>query len=190
MSTTRSLDRERPTPTVHSRKSLARSRPFHTFVALAILALGSSCSGPQKQELSQAEKARIVEEAISFLSDYGAALESGDQDKVRDLFVPDARFSWNTDGRKVYANPDQLLQSLGKLSSSGTVFRTEYSDVEAIALTGGLAFVSAGFQTKATIEGGGGFAFGGIVTMLIERFEDRWRVVKGHTSTPGGPPGN
>lgn len=154
--------------------------------ALVVAALASSCGG--ESELSMSERQRVVDEVTAFATTYGAALESGDEDAVRRVLVTDGRFGWFEDGAKTYADVDAVVQSLENLKNAGMVLRTEYSDVDVLALTRDHAHLSAAFQTHGTMTHGAEFAFDGTVTMLVERTDGAWRVVFGHTSTGSGPP--
>ena len=78
--------------------------------------------------------------------------------------------------------------ALGLKAYPGMSLSTEVSDVRVIALTPTLASVSTVFATEVNMSGGQVFGYVGVITMLLESSDGEWRVLTGHTSTPGGPP--
>lgn len=135
-------------------------------------------------ELDESDRARITAEVTDFLAHYLTVLEAGDSEAIRELYVADERFAWYTDGEKRYATVDELLASLAGME--GMTFSTESSEVEVLPLTPELSHASSAFQTKITQGERVVFEYGGVITWLLERSGgDRWRVLRGHTSTPG-----
>jgi hypothetical protein len=130
----------------------------------------------------------VTQQVLTFVAHYIKTLESGIEAKVRDLFVGDKRFRWFTDGTKSYSSPDDVV--LGMRRYAGITFRTKLSQVEVVPLKGNLASASATFETKLTIPESVDHTYGGVITWLLEKDTDanKWRVLLGHTSTPGGPP--
>jgi hypothetical protein len=136
-----------------------------------------------------AQREQVVAEALAFLSHYNDTLYGDDEAAIRGLFVADDRFAWFTDGASSYGSADDVLSSLGQYA--GMSFETELSSKEVTPLTPSLAAVSTVFHTTLTIPGADDYVFGGVITWLLERSPDSgaWQVLRGHTSTPGGPPG-
>lgn len=129
-------------------------------------------------------------EVRAFVDAYGAALADAEPDEVRSLYVEDARFSWFTDGVRLYASAQDVIDGLSGAAGPGVRYETTMRDVDVTALGEAHAAVRADFRTAAMAEGAEQFAFAGVLTMVVERGEDgAWRVVQGHSSTPGGPPG-
>lgn len=141
------------------------------------------------QELTDAARERVVAEALAFLSRYNHTLYGDDEAAIRGLFVADERFAWFTDGALSYGSADDVLTALGRYA--GMTFATELSSKEVTPLSPSLAAVSTAFDTTLTIPGADDYTFGGVITWLLERSpaSGTWRVLRGHTSTPGGPPG-
>lgn len=126
-------------------------------------------------------------DARRFLDHYVATLESRDETQVRDLFVDDGRFVWFTDGAKSYASAAEVVAGMRRFAD--VRFRTELHEVHVLPLTNELVSVHSGFRTRLELSGGGEH-LGGVIRWLLERSpaDGRWRVLLGHTSTPGGPP--
>lgn len=129
-------------------------------------------------------------EVRAFVDAYGATLADAEPGEVRSLYVEDARFSWFTDGVRLYASAQDVINGLSGGAGPGVRYETAMRDVEVTALGDDHAAVRADFRTAGVVEGAEQFAFAGVLTMVVERDEDgAWRVVQGHSSTPGGPPG-
>ncbi len=123
-----------------------------------------------------------------FLKHYLTTLESRDERAIRDLFVTDDRFSWYTDGARSYSTADDVLRGMRQFAN--VRFKTTLSKVRVVELSPSLASVRSTFRTHLTIPGRDDHEYGGVITWLLERdpAKNAWRVLLGHTSTPGGPP--
>ena len=105
--------------------------------------------------------------------------------------MADDRFVWFTDGQKRYATPEAILKSIAAFAAQGMTFTTEYSQIDPRPLTRDLAVVSSKFKTEVRANNEEVFSYAGVSTMVLERSEEQgWRVLAGHSSTPGGPPGD
>jgi len=138
---------------------------------------------PDKQDCSRAEA-----EVKAFVSHYIQTLEARDEDAIRELFVADDRFAWFTDGARSYDSADDVIA--GMRHYRDVRFKTTLSGVRVILLGGSHASVRSKFQTELTMPGSRNHAYGGVITWILEKRMSRgeWRVVLGHTSTPGAPP--
>lgn len=126
-------------------------------------------------------------EVRAFLDHYIATLEGRDEVRVRALFVDDGRFVWFTDGARSYGSAEEVLAGMRRFGELR--FRTELADVHVEPLTPDIVSAHSTFRTRLELPGGGEHEYGGVITWLLERSkQDGWRVVAGHTSTPGGPP--
>ncbi len=132
----------------------------------------------------------VKRQVEAFLSHYIKTLESKDEEAIRGLFASDDRFAWFTDGKRSYSTPDEVLA--GMRSYQDTRFETALSDVRVVLFGTNLASANSTFVTKLTIPGTAGHTFGGVITWLVEKdpASGAWKVLQGHTSTPGGPPQN
>ncbi len=132
-----------------------------------------------------------VEKQIkAFIIHYIATLEGKNEKAIRALFIEDDRFAWFTDGVKSYATIDDVLAGMRKYA--GIRFETTISRIHVVPLSASLASVRSKFRTKLTIPGAENHEYGGVITWLLEKApaSDEWKVILGHTSTPGGPPNN
>ena len=157
-------------------------------VLLMTLLLGSSAAAEEGGGSAE-DHDEVTKEVLAFAESYLETLESGDPEKVRELFVADGRFAWHTDGKKRYSTPGEVVEGLEELAASGMKLTTEFFNSEAIPLTPSLATFRTSFRTEGTVAGRPTFEYAGVVTMILERSPSgSWRVLSGHTSTPGGPP--
>lgn len=149
---------------------------------------GTWRSPPGKSGLKGQEAKRVKQEVEAFLAQYITTLESRDERAVRTLFVNDDRFAWFTDGVRKYSTPDQVVA--GMRLYEGIRFQTILSSVRVMLLAEGLASAESVFATKLMIPSSPDVEFGGVITWLLERDSSsgNWKVLQGHTSTPGGPP--
>jgi|GEM_PF-4456368 len=140
-------------------------------------------AGSREDEVLGVEK-----EVKAFIIHYIATLEGGDENAIRRLFVDDDRFAWYTDGEKSYSTIDDVLAGMRKYA--GIRFETNVSEICVLPLSTSLASARSRFQTKLTIPGAEDHEYGGVITWLVEKASSsgEWRVLLGHTSTPGGPP--
>jgi ketosteroid isomerase-like protein len=171
-------------------------------LSLSIAMLPSQSSAPAAAEPRQPpqnqlatvrapveEDAHEVERQVeAFLDHYVKTLESKDAAAIRTLFVDDDRLAWFTDGVRAYSTPEEVLA--GMRSYEGTRFSTRLWNIRVLPLAAGLASAESSFETKLTIPGSSGAQYGGVITWLVEKDPQSgaWRVLIGHTSTPGGPP--
>lgn len=142
---------------------------------------------PRLQGAVEAERL-VRREVEAFLSQTIKTLESRDEEAIRSLFASDDRFAWFTDGKRSYSTPEEVLA--GMRSYQDTRFETILSDVRVVLFGTNLASANSTFVTKLTIPGTAGHTFGGVITWLVEKdpASGAWKVLQGHTSTPGGPP--
>lgn len=150
-----------------------------TASAALVLALAAACTTTSGDATTEARR---------FLDHYVATLEARDEEQVRDLFVDDGRFVWFTDGAKSYGSAAEVLAGMRRFAD--VRFRTELHEVHVLPLTNELVSVHSGFRTRLELPAGGAHEYGGVISWLLERSpaDGRWRVLLGHTSTPGGPP--
>jgi ketosteroid isomerase-like protein len=156
---------------------------MRTALAIALL-LGGACATGEASRPAADPGAEVR----SFLDRYVATLEARDEAQVRSLFVDDGRFAWFTDGVRSYGSTDEVIAGMRRFA--GVRFRTDLADVHVESLTADLASAHSSFRTRLDLPGGEQHEYGGVISWLLERSpqDGRWRVLLGHTSTPGGPP--
>lgn len=150
---------------------------------LGLLLTGACATGAAARPAGDA-----TAEIRDFLAHYIATLEARDEAQVRTLFVDDGRFVWFTDGARSYGSADEVLAGMRRFGDMR--FRTELDDVRTELHTPDLASAHSTFRTQLDLPGGNHHEYGGVITWLLERSPDDrgWRILVGHTSTPGGPP--
>ena len=151
-----------------------------TAVSLALLAatlLG--CATPNQDRTGSADTAA---EVAAFLSRYLKAIDSRDETTLRDSYVAGDRFAWIEDGKLRYRSADEVVAGLKTLPAS-TPIRTELKDLVVVPVGTNGAHARAGFTTVIGSPPSG-FMFGGVISLVLERQGNAWRLVAGHTSSP------
>lgn len=128
-------------------------------------------------------------EINAFLDKWNIAIAKSDLAAIQSAYVADARFQWFEDGVLTYRSSREIIEKLAEFPKE-TSIDTKLSDIDVRLLTDKLAYGSASYTTKIKMPSGP-FEFRGVFTMLLERENDRWKFVSGHTSTvptpkPGG----
>lgn len=136
----------------------------------------TSPSPPSPPQVSESEVMALLERYAE------AFAKEGGEDAIRSLYVTDDRFSWYEDGSERYPTVDAILAQVSQMPP-GMTFTTEYSETRVVPLTDGLAQVRTAFQTQLNSQDGGGFSFGGAITMLVEKSPEGWKILSGHTSS-------
>ncbi|MEQ8762522.1 MAG: nuclear transport factor 2 family protein [Planctomycetota bacterium] len=167
-------------------RSLVIAVSLCTLTACAQTEALRSKLGPVGSQDDEKASSNVEQEVRAFLEHYLRALESRDEARIRALFVTDGRLAWFTDGALAYSSPDEILAGLRGFGEMD--FHTESTDVRVLPLTDTFASASSKFETRLTMNGAPVHTYGGVITWLLERVEGKWRVLQGHTSTPGGPP--
>jgi len=143
-----------------------------------VLTLGA-CDPPSGEAgVSQADPATEVE---AFLEQYLKASSARDTARLRDFYVDDGRFVWMEDGRVQYRSIEEVFAGLGSLPPD-MALHTETTDlsVSVIGLSGAHAWTD--FVTTVG-DGAQGFQFGGLLSFVLEKRGEGWRIVGGHTSS-------
>ncbi|MGE3180824.1 MAG: nuclear transport factor 2 family protein [Phycisphaerae bacterium] len=173
--------------TSDSISNVARDRVFARGGVLTLLVIGviATCG----TTVYVAEDTDAEKELRAFVDRYKNTIEADDMEAIRDLYVADKRFAWFTDGRLLYKTRDDIVDSFNGFAASGMTFSTELTDVRETPLGDDFATIDMSFATKANVREGQGFSYAGAMTMVLERSADKkWRIISGHSSTPGGPP--
>ena len=149
---------------------------------LAVLAVTAACAhGPRP--LTQTHAAAMqdsVRETLGLLRRYQSTSQ---WDSLSRLYADDERFRWVENGVVRYRSAGEVRQALTRLASTMRI-ETTYQDTEILPVEPGLAFVVTRFQTRFGDPAGGGFTFGGAITMTLIHTADGWRILGGHTSSP------
>lgn len=152
--------------------------PLVLFVAAAVALAG--CAAPASVAPAMPDPTPSVE---AFLQAYLRALERRDEAAIRAACVSDGRFSWLEDGKVRYRRADDMVAAL-KALAPGAPVRTELTGLTVVPLGKDGAHAWAGFRTTVGSPPSG-FAFGGVITFVLERRGEAWAVVGGHSSSEG-----
>tara|TARA_R110000744_G_scaffold380561_1_gene502584 strand:- start:16241 stop:16744 length:504 start_codon:yes stop_codon:yes gene_type:complete len=148
-----------------------------------------AATGIRPSATIQSEVAVDVDGARNFILEYLKLLEDGEIEKVRKQYVNDDRFAWFTDGQKRYSTPDEVIKGLNEVRATGVRLRTSTHDLEILPLGSSHVSARTSFETRAFGPEGERFSFSGIMTIVLEfQVGGSWKIIYGHTSTPGGPP--
>jgi SnoaL-like domain len=148
--------------------------------ALVAITLLSACAAIQPAGTAQAG---LKNEVASFLQGYLVAIDRRDSVAIRGAFIADDRFVWIEDGRARYRHVGDVLSGLASFPA-GSPIRTELFDLSVAPVGAAGAHAWASFKTTVG-EGSQAFAFQGAISFVLERDGTRWRIVSGHTSSPG-----
>ena len=133
---------------------------------------------------AHAQGTDLSQEVETFLQQYMDAAASGDADAIRDTLVDDGRFAWVEDGAVRYRSAEEVLKGLASLPPNAEI-TTELKDLEVVAAGTSGAHAWGTFTTTLG-SGEQAFSFGGAISFVLERTEDGWKLVGGHTSSPRG----
>ena len=144
------------------------------------LALLVAC-GPSEPPADAGGGAVDAAEVGAVLLHYLEAVERRDTAALRALYAADGRFVWIEDGAVRYRSADDVLAGLAAFPA-GTPLRTVVGEVEVAPVAGGGVHAWTPFTTRVG-EGEGAFTFRGMLSFVLERDGEGWRIVGGHTST-------
>lgn len=154
--------------------------------ALALMicvAAGGGAHARQVQEMTQEQAAAVrsgVQAALDSCREHAAA---GRWEAMLRLYADDARFRWVANGVVEARSVEEIRKNFLTLPA-GTRVETTYQDPEITPLAAGVAQVLTRFQTRLVDPKGGGFSFGGILSMTLVDRGDGWKILNGHSSSP------
>lgn len=146
-----------------------------------VLALSLAAGGCSTAPVATASNSGVHAETLAFLDRWNAALAAQDRAAIRAAYTSSDQFQWFEDGKLRYKSADEVMAALNQFPP-GTKLRTALSNVTTRALSDRLVHASADFQTQVTMPNGT-FEFGGVFTMVLERTENGFVFINGHTST-------
>lgn len=158
------------------------ARAASWLICLAACAPGAEETGGPRE--SPGASPDVTAEVQAFLDDYLDAVSRRDSERLRGMLVPD-RYRWAERGAVQYRSLDGMLSSLAQFPPDLPI-RTETSGLEVVPVGEDAAYALTQFTTTVG-TGDSGFAFGGLMTFVLERFDGSWRIVGGHVSSPPVP---
>jgi len=160
------------------------SRSIRTALTLAVGLTATAVTAAGAAEISAARATAIRQGVQATLDAFCKLSAAGQWDAVMRLYADDPRFVWVTNGAVVSRSLDEIRKHFAG-TPAGTRVETTYQDTEITPLAPGVATVLTHFETKSTDAKGGGFHFGGLLTMTLVERGDGWKILDGHASSPG-----
>jgi uncharacterized protein (TIGR02246 family) len=151
-------------------------------IGVLIVAVLAGCDTSRTDSLDASRRATIESEVEAFLTRYRQAFDAGDPEALVDLYVTDDRFAIYEDGTLRYASPQSVVEAVASFPP-GMSMTTEGDITDITPLTKDLAMASTTYRTQIAMPNGGAFAVEGVMTALLERSAEGWRVVRAHTSS-------
>ena len=157
-------------------------------VAVAVTAslMGLGCGGADETNRAPAA-GDLSAEVEAFLASYMDAIGARDAETLRSQVADSTRFTWAEDGAVRYRSVDAILEGLATFPPEVPI-NTDLSDLHVAQVGTDGAYATASFVTRIG-EGPESFTFGGVITFVLERHDETWRIVGGHVSSPRQRPG-
>lgn len=148
--------------------------PFLAFMSLA------SCSSENEASYDVVQLTNEIESRIDAFVDNNNQLMG---EALKDFYSNDEKFYWVEDGKVQYPNKEVLTASL-----EGLVAVISASDMKILnrriqVMNANSAMVFLEYEQAMTMTSGGGFNINGAMTVLLEKEENVWRFLIGHSST-------
>lgn len=162
---------------------------MHRLVFAAALAgavtLGACRPADTPRPMTAAHAAAIRDSVQATLDAFLRYSAAGQWDSLGGLYAEGPDFRWMEQGVVQYRSADQIRQAMARVPSTTRV-ETTHHDTEIVALAPGVASVATAFHTTfVDSRNPEGREFGGVITMTLVHQEAGWRIVVGHTSSPG-----
>ena len=155
-----------------------------TIKTALVLLLGLTAGSTLRAEELSPPQAEAVRQGVQATLDaYRELSAAGQWDALLRLYADDPHFWWVTSGTVVSRSVDEIRKYFTELPA-GTRIDTTYQDTQIIPVTPGVAEVVTSFQTRLVDPKGGGFSFGGMLTMTLVQRGDGWKILSGHASSP------
>lgn len=148
----------------------------------AVAAGGASFLRAQEKPEGPWKGAAAIRKGVqSTLDAYRELSAAGRWDELMRLYADDPRFRWLSNGTVEARSVEQIRKYFASLPPGSRV-ETTYQDTEIEPLAAGVATVTTLFQTRLVDPQGGGFSFGGALTMTLVERPDGWKILNGHSS--------
>ncbi len=131
----------------------------------------------------------IAGEARAAIGAYVEAINAMDLDSAGTFYSDAPGFQWVEDGAVRYGSAREARESLAALGAMASSTRLTLSDLSITALGPGSAVASCHFEQEIGVEGAGGFAYSGAMTIVLRNEDGRWLFASGHTSTASSASG-
>jgi SnoaL-like domain len=153
---------------------------------LAAAAHGAT-SASHAAALTAGEAAAARRGVQTTLDAYRELSAAGSWEALLRLYADDERLRWVANGVVEARSVADLRRHFLGLPA-GTRVEITYREAEITPLAPGVAQVVTLFDTRLVDPKGGGFAFGGALTMILIERPDGWKFLSGHSSSPQRQP--
>jgi len=131
------------------------------------------------------DPAEVEAEVRKTLETYRVAMSTGDYEAALRSSLDTPAFYWAEDGRKSYQSLAQVRVAFDQLKNMGGM-DVAYTNTEVTVLSADHAIV---YTQHATTIREAGYTFSGALTATLERTDDGFKFVAGHTSSAEQPRG-
>ena len=146
-------------------------------------AAGSAANAASAEAMTMDQAAAVRRGVQAALDAYRERAAAGRWEELMRLYADEPRFRWVASGIVEARSVEQIRKYFAALPPGARV-ETTFQDTEITPLTPGAAMVTTLFQTRLVDPQGGGFSFGGALTMTLIERPDGWKILNGHSSSP------
>ena len=157
-------------------------------IVVAVVAAVAGCAQPPATRAtpSAATDAALTDTVRAFLSEF-ARLGAAAQWDSLSMFYDDAPgFSWVESGAVVARSRAEIRRGLDKVAA-GMALRTTFDSLAVSVLEPTVAVVRSNTRTQYVdrVSGKPAFGFSTMLTLVLVRRADGWKMHQGHASSPG-----
>ena len=153
---------------------------------LASLVVMGGCAAPASQPLTAAHASAIVDSVRATLAAFADRLNAADRDSLLRFYRDDPRFVWAADGRVATHSVAEIGAQLKALSGFPR-WHIEYIKPTIVPLAPGVAEVATEYTMTLADSAGKAISFAGANTMVWVASAGGWKILGGHSSSPGAP---
>ncbi len=161
-------------------------RSARLLAATALITAVVACDR-REATLTPAHAAAIQDSVKAMLADFQRLSAARQYDSASSLYAEGAGFRWIENGEVRARSAAQIRKGLGAVPRT-TRIETTFQDLDITPVAPGVALVITPYRTRFVDSAGGGFAFGGVLSMTIVHRPEGWRFLQGHTSSPPAKP--
>jgi len=140
-------------------------------------------SGLRALDMPQAQATAIRQGVQATLDAWRQHAAAGEWDALMRLYADEPGFWWVERGTVVSRSVDAIRQKLTSLPA-GTRIENTFQETEINPVAADVAEVVTSFQTRLVDPQGGGYSFGGAMSMTFVKRQDGWKILNGHASSP------
>ncbi len=138
---------------------------------------------PDQDADDDARRDELHQEVLEFVDGYLAAFNTRDEEGIRAVCSTDDSFAWYEDGTLRYESADAILEAFAAFPEDMS-FTTEFRDTRVRVLsTGEVPAATIATLYRTEIGGSMSFVFEGAQVLVLQREEESWRIVLGHSSS-------